>query len=313
MGGDWRRRLTIAVAWPERRSRLPCCWRNSGAGSGSAGDSLRGTAGAGPWDGTRRGWWFQRGTGCQGWCVVRPFDLRDSPDGVGVAARDPRSVTNVLVAYASKRGSSAEIAEAIAESLRQSGLSVDCVEAGEVSSVASYDAVVLGSAVYIKRWRGDAKRFLRKHDKELSQRPLWEFSSGPVGDPASEADLYVRHRHQLRSPRAAMSEGYSTRPPVWTWPEWGKAKPGARVRQNVHRPNRLVRSAEQGPQQRRDHRLGRRRLRRHPLAPHQPRSRPDSDRGAAMKTASRWQSVSRFEIRLCRPSHRKEGQDVPHE
>jgi menaquinone-dependent protoporphyrinogen oxidase len=98
-------------------------------------------------------------------------------------------VTNVLVAYASKRGSTAEIAEAIAETLRQSGLSVDCIEAGKVSSVESYDAVVLGSAVYIKRWRGDAKHFFRKHDKELSQRPFWVFSSGPVGDPKSEADL----------------------------------------------------------------------------------------------------------------------------
>jgi menaquinone-dependent protoporphyrinogen oxidase len=82
-------------------------------------------------------------------------------------------VTNVLVAYASKRGSTAEIADAIAVILRQAGLSVDCIEAGKVSSVESSDAVVLGSAVYIKRWRGDAKHFLRKHDQELSPRPLW--------------------------------------------------------------------------------------------------------------------------------------------
>ena len=52
-------------------------------------------------------------------------------------ARDPCSVTNVLVVYASKRGSTAEIAEAIAETLRQSGLSVDCIQAGEVNSVES--------------------------------------------------------------------------------------------------------------------------------------------------------------------------------
>jgi hypothetical protein len=137
-------------------------------------------------------------------------------------------VTNAWVAYASQRGSSAEIADGITETLRQPGLSVDCIEAGKVSSVASYDAAVFGSAVSIKRWRGDAEHLLRQHDKELSQRPLWAFSSGPVGDPMSEADLYVKHRHQLRSRRAAMSEGYSTRPPVWTWPEWRKAKP-ARV------------------------------------------------------------------------------------
>jgi menaquinone-dependent protoporphyrinogen oxidase len=97
-------------------------------------------------------------------------------------------MTDVLVAYASKRGSTAEIAQAIADALRESGLGVDCAAAAEVTSVEPYDAVVLGSAVYIKRWRGDAKHFLRKHAKELSRRPLWVFSSGPVGKPEGEAD-----------------------------------------------------------------------------------------------------------------------------
>jgi menaquinone-dependent protoporphyrinogen oxidase len=95
---------------------------------------------------------------------------------------------NVLVAYASKRGSTAEIAEAIADVLRQSRLEVDCKPAGEVESLDSYDGVVLGSAVYMKRWRGDAKHFLRKHGEELSRLPFWVFSSGPVGDPSKTPD-----------------------------------------------------------------------------------------------------------------------------
>jgi menaquinone-dependent protoporphyrinogen oxidase len=94
----------------------------------------------------------------------------------------------VLVAYASKRGSTAEIAEAIAETLNEAGLDVDCLEGGEVSDLSPYDAVVLGSAVYVKRWRGEAKRFLRKHRKELAKLPLWVFSSGPVGDPEESED-----------------------------------------------------------------------------------------------------------------------------
>jgi menaquinone-dependent protoporphyrinogen oxidase len=52
-----------------------------------------------------------------------------------------------------------------------------------VEDVSPFEAVVLGSAVYMKRWRGDAKHFLRKHSKQLAERPLWVFSSGPVGDP----------------------------------------------------------------------------------------------------------------------------------
>ena len=97
-------------------------------------------------------------------------------------------MAHVLVAYASKRGSTVEIGDAIGDVLRQSGLDVDCKSAGEVRSLDSYDGVVLGSAVYMKRWRGDAKHFLRKHGEELSRLPFWVFSSGPVGDPSKTPD-----------------------------------------------------------------------------------------------------------------------------
>jgi menaquinone-dependent protoporphyrinogen oxidase len=100
--------------------------------------------------------------------------------------REAANVSNVLVVYGSKHGSTAEIAQTIAQTLQESGLSADCAAAGDVTALEPYDAVVLGSAVYMKRWRGEAKRFLRKHAKELSQRPLWVFSSGPTGDPSRD-------------------------------------------------------------------------------------------------------------------------------
>jgi len=92
----------------------------------------------------------------------------------------------VLVAYASKRGSTAEIAETVAATLRREGLGVCLVRAEDVQSLEPYDAVVLGSAVYMKRWRGDARHFLKSHRKALRQMPFWVFSSGPVGDPAND-------------------------------------------------------------------------------------------------------------------------------
>jgi menaquinone-dependent protoporphyrinogen oxidase len=92
----------------------------------------------------------------------------------------------VLVAYASKRGSTAEIAETIAATLRREGLGVCLERAEDVSSLERYDAVVLGSAVYMKRWRGDARHFLKKHRKALRQTPFWAFSSGPVGGDLSK-------------------------------------------------------------------------------------------------------------------------------
>jgi len=92
----------------------------------------------------------------------------------------------VLVAYSSKRGSTGEIAETLAATLRREGLSVCLEPAEEVRSLEPYDAVVLGSAVYMKRWRGEAKHFLKRHRKALRQMPFWVFSSGPVGDPAKD-------------------------------------------------------------------------------------------------------------------------------
>lgn len=90
--------------------------------------------------------------------------------------------TGILVAYASKYGATAEIAEKIGEVLRQAGLSVDVRPADQVSDVSGYRAVVLGSAVYIGRWRKQAANFLKAHEQALAKRPVWLFSSGPTGE-----------------------------------------------------------------------------------------------------------------------------------
>ena len=94
----------------------------------------------------------------------------------------------VLVAYGSEYGSTAEIAQAIGTTLRVAGLEVDVERAREVRSVEPYRAVVVGSAVYMARWRGDAMQLLRSRRKELAQREVWVFSSGPVGEEKGEPD-----------------------------------------------------------------------------------------------------------------------------
>src|SRR4051812_49787553 len=95
-------------------------------------------------------------------------------------------MSTVLIAYASKHGSTEGIARAVAQALESGGLNATCMQAGDVKSLEPYDAVVLGSAVYIKRWRPEARRFLRRFGAELAERPFWVFSSGPAGDPAKD-------------------------------------------------------------------------------------------------------------------------------
>jgi menaquinone-dependent protoporphyrinogen oxidase len=89
--------------------------------------------------------------------------------------------TSVLVAYASKHGSTAGIAEAIAERLREHGLDARARSVEEIDDPGAARAVVLGSAVYAGSWRKEAVGFAHRHAGSLSQRPVWLFSSGPLG------------------------------------------------------------------------------------------------------------------------------------
>ena len=87
----------------------------------------------------------------------------------------------VLVAYASKYGSTKGIADFIGEKLRQQGMQVDVQEVGSVQNPGDYDAFVIGSAVYMFHWLKEAKQFISRNSSLLVNHPVWIFSSGPVG------------------------------------------------------------------------------------------------------------------------------------
>jgi menaquinone-dependent protoporphyrinogen IX oxidase len=97
--------------------------------------------------------------------------------------------TSVLVAYGTTNGSTARIAESVAETLNEAGLTAEALPARSVASPAPYDAVIVGGALYAGRWHKDARRFLRRHGRVLAERPLWLFSSGPLDPSASERDI----------------------------------------------------------------------------------------------------------------------------
>jgi len=85
----------------------------------------------------------------------------------------------VLIAYATKYGSTREVAEAIAATLRAQGLAVEVEPAAAVNSVEPYAAVVVGGALYTGRWHRDARRFLKRHRAALADRRLAVFAMGP--------------------------------------------------------------------------------------------------------------------------------------
>jgi menaquinone-dependent protoporphyrinogen oxidase len=96
----------------------------------------------------------------------------------------------VLVTFASKHGSTREIAGSIAEVFRNCGLNTDLQEVTQVADIKDYDAVVLGSAIYAGNLLPEARSFAERFRGPLSEKPLWLFSSGPLGaeDPQPHDD-----------------------------------------------------------------------------------------------------------------------------
>jgi menaquinone-dependent protoporphyrinogen oxidase len=85
----------------------------------------------------------------------------------------------VLVTYATKHGSTDEVAESVAETLRETGLEVELAPAGAVEDLAAYGAVVLGTAIHMGRLHADTRLFLRRFREELAARPLAVYGMGP--------------------------------------------------------------------------------------------------------------------------------------
>jgi menaquinone-dependent protoporphyrinogen oxidase len=100
----------------------------------------------------------------------------------------------ILVAYATRKGSTREVARALAEELRARGADVTTLPAGEVTDVTAYDGVVLGGSIYMGRWHADARRLLARHTEQLANRQLAVFAIGPL---TSGLDDLAAARRQL--------------------------------------------------------------------------------------------------------------------
>jgi len=96
----------------------------------------------------------------------------------------------VLIVYASKYGSTVDVAAAIAETLRVRGHAAHVHEAGTAPAPDGYDAAVIGSAIYVGSWLKAASAYLEAHAAALREVPVWLYGVGPLGfeDPQPAGD-----------------------------------------------------------------------------------------------------------------------------
>jgi menaquinone-dependent protoporphyrinogen oxidase len=107
------------------------------------------------------------------------------------AAMEGSLAARVLVAYATKLGSTREISETIAGLLTGAGFPSEARSVRDVRTLDEWDAVVLGSALYAAHWQRDANRFVVRHRAALTLLPLWLFSSGPLDARLAGANLPI--------------------------------------------------------------------------------------------------------------------------
>lgn len=104
-------------------------------------------------------------------------------------------MSTVLVAYATKNGSTHEVAETVSATMREQGAHVDLLPVRDVPApMGARDLIVLGAPIYSGRWHRDAHRFLRRHRDELANARVAVFGMGPR-EPGEEA--WARSRAQL--------------------------------------------------------------------------------------------------------------------
>jgi menaquinone-dependent protoporphyrinogen oxidase len=106
--------------------------------------------------------------------------------------------SRVLVAYASRNGSTAEIAQAIGKELRLAGLETTVSDLNSVTELEGYNAVVIGGPLYMGKVVSEVGKFIGRHTKTLGKKPVAVFAVGTSllsPDPAQKENA----RRALRS------------------------------------------------------------------------------------------------------------------
>lgn len=94
----------------------------------------------------------------------------------------------VLVSAASKHGATREIAALIAATLNHAGFDCDHIEPADIANAGHYDAVVIGSAVYLGQWLPEARDLVDRLTPQIQDIPVWLFSSGLADAPSKDSN-----------------------------------------------------------------------------------------------------------------------------
>ncbi|MCP3974013.1 MAG: flavodoxin [bacterium] len=115
----------------------------------------------------------------------------------------------VLVTYGSKMGSTVDIAETIAGRLNELGFATEVAPARDYVDPCTFDAVIVGGALYAGRWVKEARRYVKRFGPDLRPKPVWLFSSGPLDDSASEQEIPPTW-HVKAAMKEANARGHAT-------------------------------------------------------------------------------------------------------
>lgn len=149
---------------------------------------------------------------------------RATTSGAVDAAATPM---RVLIGYASRFGSTRDIAKRIGEAVRADGIDVDVRSVDQISGIDGYDAVVFGSGVYDGSWTAQATELMRRHAATLARKPVWLFSVGSFGDQHPIVGGFIKKepREIGEFEEAIHPRGYRVFAGVVNlehWPAWGR-------------------------------------------------------------------------------------------
>jgi menaquinone-dependent protoporphyrinogen oxidase len=108
----------------------------------------------------------------------------------------------ILVAYATRKGSTAEIAQVVGKGLVSAGHTVDVAEAKTVRTVEGYSAVVIGAPMYMGSIEGEAGKFVKRFSEHLAKLPIAAFAVGmaPVSKDAKQLEAGLKALHASLAP-----------------------------------------------------------------------------------------------------------------